>query len=1735
LLVLSRAHALLELLLALDEELEHTRVVTMRQTFLERFRMEEQKQKTPKERHRSRNHSGYEYESQTSSGGHREKALASMDMKSSSGTYAALHRTRQASKDDAPASSKGWKGSEKEIKCRTGIDEMDARSCSGVSLNSRPILEHAQSGTRRVIKVMEGVAMGARLGSRLNQKAPSVSGGSRISCAEGVSTAIGGRVSGLSRSSVFSFSPPPIELADAFKDGDFNTTLALCFSRPVAIAESDEGLCDYSPDQKTWWCDALLVEANSARELRTACRLQGVLRESISIVTAHNLCAITVTLSSIRDAHVASHDSHASPHEPDAAMPLVCQLCVPPEGDDEEGQVVASHGILRPVVAEQLKRVLPRVWLHANAFDKLQREDLKRKFKEISYSYNRGLQNAADISRVAVQARSSKLELLDNYCSELVPTMRAPAARTAAAELSASLVATVRARYDTLFHICRDPLETPEGQGQGGPETDVPQRRSGNGHANEQVNEIASMLDHRGDLVSLSHIPDPRYALRELRASADVPADVATEALETQAFALAQLSQLISLLELSSVFESPDRLPTRRCYPEPVQLPIALDSVHPQVSDFVQVELRRILQTACQLLPCSGAHEKQTLDPAHDEGFPEPVRLLSFHVEQLLLQIQVSLYGAGRALSLQPSTAKAVNTMEGKANDTAYLLQAQQHLHLLLHGRRMLVLPMVVNLPISKATGRSLEPAHNDKLQTASWLRNANTTHDVGAPDGLVLESSMELNEEASRLAREQNGASRSGCRQLQRATALVATDLRLLSEAAMLALRSEHAVTVDLVARASVEGNGAEAPTATNWDAEVQLLFLSDQEADGSITDVPDGACLAGLGELRKWVFDEAWDSDTLPPPLLQVEHRASEDNAPSEAPIHVREVDDEHKLADVEEVDDTADERRQTSLDTASARVDMLNTQLELLRRRAQLERMFRHRCPHFSISEFDGVYEWLVRAQAGSSYKEALHPLEVAHEQLRLTESWCTREELLHETAEKMKRLERLAGREVLAAEKQLESQGKMVLTEETAKLRHLFATASEEEHLRVAADENLQANKDIGMQAVEQLLEGKARPPCVALVSSVENSESALLCSRLFRALAPANTCVACDDAADADSAACAYDAWTPQLRSQIFIALDKWNTQRSSNGVATWGEGLDREEEPHEFEGDDLILSAADNELLQLLQVAYEGRHTSAQPEIGLMRTAVLKTMVTVSLQGTQEDAVLSKKRNIAPIMRQFDDCLASSESFKSFDKLICVESFKRLRLSASTSELTSRCCTRRHRLHENSLWASRQRSLGLLSRAYDEANKLSWSEPLISSELAVGALELKVKLLYKLDALERQLSDATAQEALAEMRVTARVRQECEAEADYASVKQLLLRGRCAEERFKVKGVVQQCLLDTKREAMQQMVQSGALPIGIKQEALAALREEEALKEVNDEALQMRLLLGRIKTTSTLQLLKRKRVHYQLSQAAEQRRLDEQPILDEMGSSRRRNELLKRKLLETQRSLSKCLDEQETLEKRQAQLYRAMAKLRAAERSADDEPVMGGRPNARATYGNAMERLLERSNEALARASLSPVHPAKGALTARPAILAAISQKSTAPYAQSSTRTSISPRFVPTYSPTLPSSERTGAQSARKATVRTPRAGITSAGNSCPRAGNDATPPTAISNADAASSHAHEPLCRPMTAKVRTGSVHAAPIGAFNKERISSSNLLIHPLGIVRKPFSASGTARKLD
>lgn len=89
------------------------------------------------------------------------------------------------------------------------------------------------------------------------------------------------------------------------------------------------------------------------------------------------------------------------------------------------------------------------------------------------------------------------------------------------------------------------------------------------------------------------------------------------------------------------------------------------------------------------------------------------------------------------------------------------------------------------------------------------------------------------------------------------------------------------------------------------------------------------------------------------------------------------------------------------------------------------------------------------------------------------------------------------------------------------------------------------------------------------------------------------------------------------------------------------------------------------------------------------------------------------------------------------------------------------------------------------------------------------------------------------------------------------------------------------------------------------------QEALLTLRQEEVLKEINDEGLKLKLMLARLKTTTRLQLLKQQRAHDRAILEADRRRLQDEMLLEEMGSNRRQNELLRRKLIETQRSLSK--------------------------------------------------------------------------------------------------------------------------------------------------------------------------------------------------------------------------------
>lgn len=295
----------------------------------------------------------------------------------------------------------------------------------------------------------------------------------------------------------------------------------------------------------------------------------------------------------------------------------------------------------------------------------------------------------------------------------------------------------------------------------------------------------------------------------------------------------------------------------------------------------------------------------------------------------------------------------------------------------------------------------------------------------------------------------------------------------------------------------------------------------------------------------------------------------------------------------------------------------------------------------------------------------------------------------------------------------------------------------------------------------------------------------------------------------------------------------------------------------------------------------------------ARPDVELMRTAMLKAMVIVGFPSSL-DAIPTytypPSLRLPLLLRQFDSHLTSG-GMEGLERHLDVEAMRRLRSPFSLPLLTSRCCAPQPPNHTSPLWWARVRALSIAGFSEERGREMGGGEPLVSSELAVGALELKVQLLYKLDLMERALTDVKAQEkraqvshALTELahisltsreylehtvssshtihtchvfvtchshiacfieccshfacfvtcrsqlshapsqaRVEERVRQQSEDNSDFAGVKRLLLGGRIGEVALRVRGVVQQSLLDTKRDAMMQMVQSGALPIGIKQ------------------------------------------------------------------------------------------------------------------------------------------------------------------------------------------------------------------------------------------------------------------------------------------------------------------------
>jgi len=126
------------------------------------------------------------------------------------------------------------------------------------------------------------------------------------------------------------------------------------------------------------------------------------------------------------------------------------------------------------------------------------------------------------------------------------------------------------------------------------------------------------------------------------------------------------------------------------------------------------------------------------------------------------------------------------------------------------------------------------------------------------------------------------------------------------------------------------------------------------------------------------------------------------------------------------------------------------------------------------------------------------------------------------------------------------------------------------------------------------------------------------------------------------------------------------------------------------------------------------------------------------------------------------------------------------------------------------------------------------------------------------------------------------------------------------------------------------------------------------------------------LLLGRIKTTSSFHLFKRKRVHQLQLQEAEAHQLRDFPVLELMGFSRQRHDVLKRKLVETHRMLTRHQSNLTTLEKRRAQLNRAMGEMHTSLRTLSHEgkgSSLGSTALAVPSTKYAMARLLKRSDD----------------------------------------------------------------------------------------------------------------------------------------------------------------------
>ena len=508
-----------------------------------------------------------------------------------------------------------------------------------------------------------------------------------------------------------------------------------------------------------------------------------------------------------------------------------------------------------------------------------------------------------------------------------------------------------------------------------------------------------------------------------------------------------------------------------------------------------------------------------------DEDAVLPVRWLRLRSHALLLQLQLSLY----------RTHALLNTAEGVA-DAAVLLRALWRLHAITRdcaapphtppaalGPRGIDPSASPSGDVLEVTWRPLELRAPERLP--QWLHAADPAlaAGTGGADPAAWDSSgadgargflCDSFDPSSIIPVE---GARTAALRIHNAVSIVAKELLRLSTAGWAALAKQHEL-IEKQVRQLAQGGHADVTSTPPPPAMHTAPIGGHRGAIGRL-DAPDlvppcNAAMDGIGDVRRWVFEEAWDargaSPTLaPPPNADAIFGPNGGVVAPGARDVVLSGAAAALAASTPEWASVADYEAVPPLDPLAlcvAQVTWLQLELQIDSRRAWLLRAFRQRCPVYSEAEAVALYDQRVLAQSHPPYvPSALPPLAVRAHRLALSDAWCEREELLRRLSSQRLFLERAAAGAMAVADAHFENVGGRTLhTHISAAVRSTVVLAQRAEAARAKKSGQPQ-DYTLYARAVGLVLSGAAAGLCLEAYNPHRSPVSALA-AELFGSLA-----------------------------------------------------------------------------------------------------------------------------------------------------------------------------------------------------------------------------------------------------------------------------------------------------------------------------------------------------------------------------------------------------------------------------------------------------------------------------------------------------------------------------------------------------------------------------------------------------------------------------------------------------